>query len=109
MHDDIDNPSSASMFSTNTAKSKPASESSPIVSGMMSVVSTVCDAVANKPQVSTLTNKSSTSSPMKKAELRSAYMKQLSDLKELYDKEILDIEEYEEQRLDIVNLIRTLN
>ena len=36
-------------------------------------------------------------------------MKQLSELKQLRDSGILDQEEYEEQRLDIIKLMRQLN
>ena len=36
-------------------------------------------------------------------------MKQLSELKQLRDGGILDQEEYEEQRLDIIKLMRQLN
>ena len=51
VHSDTENPPAASMFSRNT-KTKPVSESSNIVSSMVSVVSTLCDAVASKPQTS---------------------------------------------------------
>ena len=45
---------------------------------------------------------------MKKAELRTTYMKQLSDLRSLYDNDILNTHEYEEQREHIVSLMREL-
>ena len=45
---------------------------------------------------------------MKRAELRTVYIKQLSVLWQLYDNDILDADEYEEQRQDIVTLIQDI-
>ena len=45
---------------------------------------------------------------MKRAQLRGTYMKQLNELRQLYDSEILNKDEYEEQRLDLVKLLRKL-
>lgn len=50
----------------------------------------------------------STLSPMKKAELRSTYMKQLSELRQLHDNGVLTEDEYEEQREELVQLMRQL-
>ena len=47
-------------------------------------------------------------SPVKRAELRGMYMKQLTELKQLRNESILNEEEYEEQRSDIIKLIRQL-
>lgn len=49
-----------------------------------------------------------TLSPMKAAELRSTYIKQLGELK-IIENGILTNEEYEEQREDLVQLMRQLN
>ena len=104
VHNDTENPPAASMFSRNT-KTKPVSESSNIVSSMVSVVNTLCDAVTSKPPA---TVRSTNDSPMKRAELRTTYIKQLSDLRDLFDKGILCPEEYEEQRQDVISLMRCL-
>ena len=71
-----------------------------VVSGMMTVVNNLCQTLVPKTAGSTC------SSPVKRAELRGTYMKQLSELKQLLDG---DQDEYEEQRSDIikVNLIRS--
>ncbi len=45
---------------------------------------------------------------MKKAELRSMYIKQLGELKALNENSILNNDEYEEQRKEIVELMRQL-
>ena len=45
---------------------------------------------------------------MKRAQLRSTYLKQLSELRDLHDAGILHQDEYEEQRSDLVNLLRQL-
>ena len=49
-----------------------------------------------------------TFSPMKQAQLRSTYLKQLGELRDLHDGGVLSSEEYEEQRSGIVNLLRQL-
>lgn len=115
VYTDSDEPPAASMFSRNTKRQKgiqPESSSSntidAVVSGMMSVMNTLCQAVTSKPVHNDKLPKSAIASPMKKAELRSMYMKQLSDLRQLYDNDILNAQEYEEQRLDIVTLMREL-
>ena len=45
---------------------------------------------------------------MKKAELRSTYLKQLGELRQLRDNGILTEEEYEEQREDQIDSMRNL-
>ena len=45
---------------------------------------------------------------MKKAELRSTYLKQLGELHQLRDNGILTEEEYEEQREDQIDSMRNL-
>jgi len=45
---------------------------------------------------------------MKRDQLQTTYMKHLSDLWQLYDNEILNADEYEEQREHIVALMRDL-
>jgi len=49
-----------------------------------------------------------TLSPVRKAELRSTYIKQLSELKQLHESGVLTDNEFEEQRLDLVQLLRGL-
>ena len=75
-----------------------------VVSGMMTVVTNLCQALAPKPGAG-----STCSSPIKRAELRGTDMKQLTELKQLRDGGILDQEEYEEQRSDIIKLMRQLS
>ena len=45
---------------------------------------------------------------MKRAELRSKYIQQLSELRQLFDNDILSPDEYEEQRLHVVSLMHEL-
>ena len=45
---------------------------------------------------------------MKKAELHSTYLKQSSELHQLRDNGILNKEEYEEQREDLIDSMRSL-
>ena len=107
-HTSVDEPPSASMF--NRESKRPSSGlvanstlNDTVVSGMMTVVSNFCQALVPKSAGSTC------SSPVKRAELRGTYMKQLTELKQLQDGGILDQEEYEEQRSDIIKLMRQLN
>jgi len=103
----LDEPPAASMFSRTKRQKGTQSESNTndaVVSGMMSVMNTLCQAVTS----SNDKLPKSHASPMKRAELRTVYIKQLSDLRQLYDNDILDADEYEEQRQDIVTLMREL-
>ena len=49
-----------------------------------------------------------TLSPMKRAELRSTYIKQLSELRSLHESAVLSADEYEEQRKEVIDLMRQL-
>ena len=107
-HTSVDEPPSASMF--NRESKHPSSGlianstlNDTVVSGMMTVVTNLCQALAPKPGAG-----STCSSPIKRAELRGTYMKQLTEFKQLRDGGILDQEEYEEQRSDIIKLMRQL-
>ena len=103
IHNDMDAPPAASMFTRGTKQQRQQENRDPVVSGMLSVVNTLCQAVTSK-QVAGTAN----ASPVKKAELRSTYIQQLSELRQLFDNNILSPEEYEEQRLHIVSLMREL-
>ena len=69
----------------------------------MTMMSSLCLALVPKPAGSTYR------SPVKRAELRGTYIKQLAELKQLRNSGILDEGEYEEQRADIIELMRRLN
>ena len=47
-------------------------------------------------------------SPMKCAELRGIYLNQMSELRHLFDNGVLTKEEYEEQRIELVDSMRRL-
>ena len=105
-HTSLDEPPSASMFSRESKRSSSTASSSlndTVVSGMMTMMSSLCQALVPKPAGSTC------GSPVKRAELRGTYIKQLAELKQLRDSGILDEGEYEEQRSDIIELMRQLN
>jgi hypothetical protein len=74
---------------------------------MVSVIDKLCSALTpnreKEKAASTLTL-----SPMKRAELRSTYIKQLGELKSLNENGILSEDEYKEQREDLVELMRQL-
>lgn len=100
VHDNKDGPPAASMFTRGT-KQQRQSESNDAV--IMSVVNSLCQAVTSK-QGPVATG----ASPAKRAQLRSTYIQQLSELRQLYDNEVLNEDEYEEQRSHIVSLMREL-
>lgn len=100
VHNDMGEPPAASMFTRGTKQQK---QPDAVVSGMMSVVNTLCQAVTSKQSTAT-----ASASPVKRAELRSKYIQQLSELRQLFDNDILSPDEYEEQRLHIVSLMREL-
>ena len=81
---------------------------------MVSVVNTLSQALSTSAHVQTQLNRPNPSSslpswsPMKRAELRSMYIKQMAEVRQLYDNGILSEEEYEEQRLELVDSLRQL-
>ena len=91
VHDNMDEPPAASMFTRGMKYQKQPENRDPVVSGMMSVVNTLCQAVTSKPSL---------------APASSTYIKQLGELRRLFD--ILSPEEYEEQRSHIVSLMHEL-
>ena len=110
VHTDLDVPPAASMFGCETKKAKaPQKDSSDLSAAvvMVSVVSTLSQALSTSAQAQLNRPHTSSSHPvswssMKRAELRSMYLKQMTDLRQLYDDGILSEEEYEEQRLELV-------
>lgn len=104
-HNSLVEPPAVAMFNRETTKrshGQLANRDSD--STIAAVVDKLCTAFT--PNVNA--NQPSSSSPMKKAELRSTYIKQLNELRMLYDNTILTDEEYMEQRDELVNLMRQL-
>jgi hypothetical protein len=113
-HDDLNEPPASSMFSPQTPKSRSAqSENESVVSGMVSVVHTLCKSVLANQNITnentTHESEKSVLSPVKKAQLRSTYMQQLTELRKLQEAGIITKEEYEEQRSDLVDNMRHLS
>ena len=101
-HSSFEEPPNASMFALNRRRS---SVQDNTVSGMVTAMNNLCQVLLPKEAPD---KKETLSSPMKRAQLRGTYMKQLNELRQLYDSEILNKDEYEEQRLDLVKLLRKL-
>lgn len=105
-HASLEEPPNASMF---TRDKKRSSNNTPsdtvIIDGVMTAMNSLCQALIPKEAP----ERQPMSSPMKKAQLRGVYIKQLNELRQLHDSEILNKEEYEEQRADLVKLMRHLN
>ena len=99
-HNSLDDPPHASMFNRETKPQTRSAHDQQAV--MVSVIDKLCSAISAPKQIG------STLSPMKKAELRSTYMKQLSELRQLHDNGVLTEDEYEEQREELVQLMRQL-
>ena len=106
-HTSVEDPPSASMFSRDTKRSSNPTLNDSVVKGMMTAMNSLCQALVPK-ETSSVEKRTLLSSPMKKAELRGTYMKQLNELRQPHDSGILDQEEYEEQRSDLVGLMRQL-
>ena len=104
-HNDLDEPPTASMF--NKTRSKPVhgenSINNMVISGMIDVCYELTVPVGHQQKSPVVI------SPVKKAELRSTYMRQLAELRKLFDGEIINEEEYEEQRRELVQSMRHLN
>ena len=107
-YSDLDTPPGYAMFSREKDK-KTAKDGNVdvVMSGMVNMMNTLCQALT--PKVIPLEKRQSIGlSPMKKAELRSTYLKQLGELRQLRDNGILTEEEYEEQREDLIDSMRNL-
>ena len=101
-HTTFEEPPSASMFGRDQKRT---SNNDAVVSGVMAAMNSLCQALIPKEKA----DGQPMSSPMKKAQLRGMYIKQLNELRQLHDCQILSKEEYEEQRADLVKLMRELN
>ena len=97
VHDDINTPPAASMFSRENKRTQPKHTSNDVsslgeaVSGMVGILTQALSPnlpPANRADKSGQTS-NSTLSPMKSAELRSIYLKQMSELRQLYDNSVL--------------------
>ena len=111
VHTDLDNAPAASMFGRDKhakrQQSESANEHESVMGQMMTVMNTLCKTLT--PSRAESENRVKlTLSPMKRAELRSKYLQQLSELRQLLDQNILTEEEYEEQRGDLVDSMRLL-
>lgn len=104
-HDTLDEPPAASMFRSGSKPRTSRSDNDSVISGMMSMVNTLCESVVTNQN----TEKKTLLSPVKKAELRTTYMRQLAELKKLTEADILTKEEYEEQRSNLVENMRHLS
>ena len=106
-HTSFDDPPGHAMFkieSKEGRKGQANSQSDDTVKGMLSVTTSLCSAltlIREKPPTNF-------SSPMRIAELHSTYLKQLNELHLLHESSVLSEEEYEEQRMDIIELMRQL-
>jgi hypothetical protein len=98
-HSSLDEPPAVAMFNRETRQSRSHGQTD----AMITVIDKLC-AVIPKQE----TSKGPATSPIRRAELRSTYMKQLNELKSLYENEILTESEYHEQRSELVELMRQL-
>ena len=102
VHSSLEDPPAAAMFNREKLSRSSTTKNDFVVS----VLDKVCNALA--PTTQNTGKASLTLSPLKKAELRSTYIKQLSELKSLNESGILTNDEYEEQREELVKLMRQL-
>ena len=77
VHTNVDEPPAASMFS-HSKRQRP-DTGDDVFHGMMSVMNTLCNVVSNRQVCDNKPLSSAGASPIKKAELGTTYMKQLSD------------------------------
>ena len=104
-HNSLEEPPHAAMFQHETKQSKSSHDHAAV---MVTVIDKLCSALTPKQIGNDKRAITSTLSPMKKAELRSTYMKQLSELRQLHDNGVLTEDKYEEQREELVQLMRQL-
>ena len=103
-HTSLEQPPSAAMFNRETRPSKNLSHGQSDL--VVSVIDKLCNALTPKQEKGKVV--SLTLSPMRRAELRGTYIKQLGELRQLNENGILTEDEYEEQRGELVQLMRQL-
>lgn len=106
-HQSFEDPPGHAMFRRESKGAKKAQDSpadDSVICGMLSIMHSMCSAIT--PSQSTREVKQTTWSPMKKVELRSTYIKQLSELRLLHESAVLSVEEYEERRNNVIDLMR---
>lgn len=96
-HQSLEEPPGHAMFRRESKGGKkgqgsPADDT--VIGGMLSVMNTLCSAIT--PNQSRQEVRRAILSPMKRAELRSTYIKQLSELRSLHESAMLSADEYEE-------------
>lgn len=101
-HNSLDEPPAAAMFNRDSKQSRSSHGQKEV---MVSAIESLCTALTPQQEKG---KGSVLSSPLKRAELRSTYIKQLSDVKMLHENGILTEKEYEEQRDELVQLMRGL-
>lgn len=101
-HTSLETPPAVAMFNRDKQSTKGSHGHNDVV---VSVIDKLCAALTPKQEKG---KPSSTLSPMRKAELRSTYIKQLGELKLLYESGVLTEMEFEEQREELVELMRQL-
>ena len=79
-HNSLEEPPNAAMFQCQSGKDRRSHASSEQASVMVTVIDKLCDALTPKQTDLDKKQPKSTFSPMERAELRSTYIKQLSDL-----------------------------
>ena len=108
-HQSFEDPPGHAMFrreSKGAKKGQDGTADGDVITGMLSIMNTLCTAIT--PAQSKQEVIRTTWSPMKKAELRSTYNKQLSELRSLHESAVLTAEEYDEQRKEVIDLMRQL-
>ena len=96
-YSDLDTPPGYAMFVREKDKKTAKDENIDVMSGMINMMNTLCQALT--PKVTPPEKRQNVElSPMKKAGSRSTYLKQLGQLSQLHDNRIPTEEEYEEQR-----------
>lgn len=101
-HNSLEKPPSAAMFNREVKQSRSSHGQSDL---MVSVIEKLCTALTPKQEKGGV---SVSSSPVKRAELRTTYIKQLNEIKMLRENEILTQNEYDEQRDELVMLMKQL-
>ena len=108
-HTDMECPPAYAMFGRERKCTKDSgSVNETVMNGMLNVVNTLCQAIQSPLNSREISRKQATLSPVKKAELRGTYLKQLSELHQLHDAGILSEDEYEEQRMELIVAMRNL-
>lgn len=108
-HDSLDSPPDVPMFGMKRVRGRASTSTSDLNAALTGMADRIVTALSPRAAPLPTSSYTNSNSPSKNVELRSKYMQQLRELVNLREIGALTSEEYEDQRLTLVDLMKKLN